>query len=77
MGQITNERAKQHVKKYACVAPRLLWVRIKTESVKIFNIACYTTVEYERIEVKDVFWDTLNNILDPCDHEERIILSEI
>ena len=74
VGIVLSSRLASGVKDYGLVGPRLLWVRIKLGITRVFLVAAYAPVSSASPQELEKFWESVRDILDLVEGNERIIM---
>ncbi|KAJ0170757.1 hypothetical protein K1T71_013529 [Dendrolimus kikuchii] len=74
VGVLLSSRFVSGVKAYCLVNPRLLWVRLKLGITRVFLVAAYAPVSSADPQELEKFWESVREILDLAEGNERLIM---
>jgi Reverse transcriptase (RNA-dependent DNA polymerase)/Endonuclease-reverse transcriptase len=74
VGLILSSKVKRMMRTFEMVSPRLMWVRMKVGILRVVIVACYAPVNGVSEEELNEFWGQLNDVLNACDKNERVIV---
>lgn len=74
VGVMLSSRLASGVRDYGLAGPRLLWVRIKLGITRVFLVAAYAPVSSANPQELEEFWESMRDILDLTEGNERIII---